>query len=376
MQPQQCALIIPSLSPDERLPSYVQELLQSGFGEIVVIDDGSAPSYQEIFERISAWERVTVLHHAVNQGKGMALKTGTAYVEKHTAFEGIITADADGQHTAPDTLKMAAALKEGESVLLLGSRDFSLKNKQIPAKSRMGNRITSGIFRLLYGHWLPDTQTGLRAFPRALFAFMQEVDGARFEYEMNVLMHCAGKHVAMDVVPIETVYHDDNKGSHFHPVRDSWRIYKLLFRNIAKFASASLVATILDLALFTLLNSIAIPQLIPKAALVSLFKSDVSVQLATYIARVCSASLNFKLNQNFVFNLKKCKGATLRYIVLVVGVMLVSGWTVGMLSQLLPGLNSTICKVMVDLPLFFVNYQIQKNWVFAEPGKKKGEMNA
>ena len=34
-------ILIPSLEPDERLPAYIRELEKSGFGRIVVVDDGS-----------------------------------------------------------------------------------------------------------------------------------------------------------------------------------------------------------------------------------------------------------------------------------------------------------------------------------------------
>ena len=43
---------------------------------------------------------------------------------------------------------------------------------------------------------------------------MLEVDGQRYEYEMNVLL-AASKSFPILEVPIETVYINDNEGSHF-----------------------------------------------------------------------------------------------------------------------------------------------------------------
>lgn len=60
-------------------------------------------------------------------------------------------------------------------------RDFSHKNKSIPFRSRFGNRATSTVFALLYGRWLPDTQTGLRAVSRACFDDLLALTGDRFE---------------------------------------------------------------------------------------------------------------------------------------------------------------------------------------------------
>lgn len=360
MKPQECCVLIPSLSPDERLPAYVQELLAADFRLILVVDDGSKEEYQPIFDEIATWDRCHVLHHEVNKGKGAALRTGFAYIKEYTDIAAIITADSDGQHTVPDTLKLAEELSEEEE-LLLGSRDFSLKSKQVPPKSRLGNRITSCVFRALYGRWLPDTQTGLRAFPRGLIDFMLNVNGDRFEYEMNQLIHCAGRHVQMRAVSIETVYHDENKGSHFHPIRDSWRIYKLLLGNFFKFMSASCIATLVDVALFWLLTHL-VTFVDPSVTFFGVAK--VNVLIATAIARICSATLNFNLNKAFVFNLKKSSGAFLRYAVLCVCVMIVSGFATSILTTLLPWLNVVIIKALVDGLLFLVNYRVQKAWVF------------
>lgn len=358
-----CCVLIPSLSPDERLPEYVLQLLDGGFGGIVVVDDGSAESYQEIFDRIASWDKCHVLHHEVNRGKGAALKLGYAYIQEQTDFEGIVTADSDGQHTVKDTLNLCSLLKEDEKVLLLGSRDFSRGSVQVPPKSRMGNRITSVVFRLFYGPNLPDTQTGLRAFVRSLLPFMREISGDRFEYEMNVLIRSAVVKLPMKPVAIDTVYHDENKGTHFHPIRDSWRIYKLLLAGFFKFMSSSVLSTVLDLSLFTALNLWLLPLFMQPVFLPAL-RCDVRVLLATLIARVISAVVNFKLNEGFVFNLKRSKGAAWRYLLLCIAVALTSGLAVGTLSTLVPGINATVFKAVVDTILFLCNYRIQQDWVF------------
>ena len=164
LDPKQAVILIPSLEPDDRLPAYAAALLARGFAHVVVVDDGSAADYQPIFSRLDALDGCRVLHHEVNRGKGVALKTGYAYIRQSLPEAvGVITADADGQHAVEDCWRLAQALCGDRDALYLGSRDFSLGH--VPPKSRWGNRITSGVFRLLYGQWLPDTQTGLRAFP-------------------------------------------------------------------------------------------------------------------------------------------------------------------------------------------------------------------
>lgn len=184
-------IIIPALDPPDRLEDYVASLIENGFARIVLIDDGSGPDHQPLFSRLSLRPEVTVLRHAVNLGKGRALKDAFNYVLNTwpSDFSGVITADSDGQHTVQDVIRVQDELDKGKNTLILGTRDFSKEN--VPFKSRYGNRITSGVFRLLYGTYLQDTQTGLRGIPRAFLGPYMTLDGERFEYEMNMLIYNA-----------------------------------------------------------------------------------------------------------------------------------------------------------------------------------------
>ena len=350
-------ILIPSLEPDERLPAYIGRLVESGFGHVVVVDDGSAESYQEIFRRIGEIDpRVQVLHHEVNRGKGVALKTGYRWIQENLPeISGVITADADGQHTVPDCVHLAEELEKGQRALYLGSRDFSQAN--VPPKSRTGNRFTSGLFLLLYGKWLPDTQTGLRAFRKEDLQFMIDVEGERFEYEMNVLIACTRHRLPMIPITIETVYENENRGTHYHPFRDSMRIFRVIIRGFIRFMGVSILCFLVDQGLFNLLNSAVFRNAAAKGAK--------AILASTALARVVSASLNFLLNRNLVFRQKGHAGRALaRYIFLAVCQMLASAGCVWLLSR--AGMSAALAKLIVDLGLYFVSYQVQQKWVFAD----------
>ena len=357
-------ILIPSLEPDGRLPAYIRKLTENGFGHVVVVDDGSAESYQEIFREIGEIDsRVKVLHHDVNHGKGVALKTGYTWIRENLpGISGVITADADGQHTVPDCIRLAEELEKGEKALYLGSRDFSLPN--VPPKSRTGNRFTSVLFFLLYGKWLQDTQTGLRAFRREELDFMIEVEGERFEYEMNVLIACARSGIPMIPITIETVYEDENRGTHYHPFRDSMRIFQVIVRGFVRFMGASLICFLVDQGLFNVLNAAVFRNHAVRAAKYIL--------ISTALARIVSAGLNFFLNKHFVFRLKgSAGGAVWKYVVLCVGIMLASATGVWLLGRI--GMSSTLAKIIVDFLLYFVSFQAQQKWVFrGETGSAAG----
>lgn len=347
-------ILIPSLEPDERLPAYIRDLKEAGFGHIVVVDDGSGEAYQPLFAETEGVADTTVLHHGVNQGKGVALKTGYRYImENLPEVTGVITADADGQHTVKDCIRLAEALREGKRALYLGSRDFT--REDIPPKSRTGNRITSAVFKALYGQYLPDTQTGLRAFRREELPFMAEVEGKRYEYEMKVLIACSRAGIPMIPVTIETIYENNNEGSHFHPLRDSWRIYKVILGSFFRFTAASLTSVAADQGVFNLMNLAVFGN--------GAAKDPKLILASTVIARVVSATVNFLLNRNMVFKDRGNAGkAFARYAALSVCLMLMSAagtWLLGM-----TGMSSTVAKMITDTLLYFVSYRVQSRWVF------------
>ena len=359
--PASAVILIPSLEPDDRLPAYVRKLRERGFTKAVIVNDGSSEKYQPIFDELAAMEGVTVLKHEVNRGKGCGLKTGYTYIRDHMPeASGVITADADGQHTVEDCWKLAEALTENKRAMYLGSRDFDLPN--VPPKSRFGNKTTSTVFKLLYGQWLPDTQTGLRAFRREDLQFMIDVPGERFEYEMQVLIACARAGIDMVPITIETVYENENEGTHFHPIRDSYRIYKVILGNFVKFMGASIVSFLIDNGVFTILDQFVFP---------GTFMGRVA--LSTIIARCVSAPCNFLMNRNLVF--KSTADATktgLRYALLCVAILLCSPGALPVLSWLgMPKWLDTIAKIIIDTVLYLVSYRVQNKWVFAPDKESK-----
>lgn len=353
---QRSVMLIPSLEPDERLPRYVSSLLDAGFPQVVIVDDGSAAPYQSIFQQLEATDGCTVLHHPVNKGKGVALKTGYAWIRVHCPeAAGVITADADGQHTVGDCLKLSQAIETGKRRLYLGSRDFSLPH--VPPKSRFGNRLTSFVFMMLYGQWLQDTQTGLRGFTMEDLPFMEAVAGERFEYEMNVLISCARSRLPMVPVAIETVYENENAGTHFHPIRDSLRIYKVIFGSFFRFAGASLLSFLIDQAGYWLFSRILLGGIG--------LSGGTLIWTSGLLARVISSVCNFLLNRHLVFKLKgSAKAAVWRYGVLCLGIIGLSNLGVTVLDAL--GMNDRLAKVLCDTLLYFLSFRLQDRWVFQE----------
>ncbi|MCH3968817.1 MAG: bifunctional glycosyltransferase family 2/GtrA family protein [Atopobiaceae bacterium] len=347
-------IVLPTVNPDVRLISLVDALRGEGFSRIVVVDDGSDGSSQGLFICLGT-RGCTVVHHTANRGKGAAIKTGIMAARNlYPHSPAIITVDDDGQHDPADVASVARASEDDPAALILGCRD--LKASSVPAKSRLGNAFSSTFFRLDTGVRCSDTQTGLRAIPNGMWTEALDTPGERYEYEMNLLTRVAKEGGPLACVPIATIYVDDNRASHFDPIRDSCRIYASFIR----FATASMACAAVDLGLF--------------ATIVALAPLDtaLSAAVATFVARMASGLINFGLNKRWSF---RAGGQThrqaMRYAALFLAQMSVSAGLVTLLSYApIPLLAS---KVLVDSGLFVVSYFLQRNWVFNGSDGKRCE---
>ena len=344
-------VIIPSLNPDERLINTVEGMLDIGFKKIILVNDGSDAEHLRYFPK--ATENITVIHRKANHGKGAALKVAFRHILKNFPdAEGVVTVDGDGQHEPSDVLACAEALEGIGKGAVLGCRDFS--GEDVPKRSRMGNRITSAVFKVVCGMKISDTQTGLRAFPVSLLPLLLTVKGDRFDYETNMLLKFKQCGVRIREVKIQTVYLDENSSSHFRPVIDSLKIYRFILAYIL----SSAVSFIIDILLFYIASKLLKSALGMATALV-----------ATVIARAVSSFVNYSINRTTVFDSKKKKrNSLIRYYILAVPQMLVSALLVSVIGAVFkaaPGV-STVIKIIVDTVLFFISYRIQQGWVFSE----------
>ena len=208
-------ILIPSYQPEETLVILSKGLKDRGF-EVLIVDDGSGPKYQDIFERCKV--NATVLGYETNQGKGYALKYGYRYIIDHfSSYNGVITADGDGQHRILDIVKVDEKLN-AHNVTIIGDRSFDVK---IPIKSKIGNAMSQFTQSLATYRYLHDNQCGLRGFLIKDLPLMVKIKGNRYEYEMNVLSALQLREIPYLTMRVETIYEENNKTTHFRPVMDT-----------------------------------------------------------------------------------------------------------------------------------------------------------
>ena len=350
LRPEEIPVIIPSYEPDGKLPALLQELSDGGFENIIIVDDGSGEAYKSIFDEADNFSSVTLLHHAVNMGKGRALKTAFDYVLCHFPDAiGAITADCDGQHSPECIRACAEALIENPGALIMGCRSFD--GDDVPARSQFGNKLTRRVMKYLVGVSVSDTQTGLRGISASFMKSLLTLKGERFEFETNMLMETKKLGIQIIEVPIKTIYIEDNRTSHFNPIKDSIRIYM----TFGKFLFSSLSSSVLDLCLFSIFCALL------KGRDLHMLNY---ITLSTVMARLLSAAYNYMINYKLVFESRGSLIKTLsRYVLLAVCQMSLSALLVNIIYPYIGGFE-TFVKIPVDIMLFFLSYVIQREFVY------------
>ena len=339
-------VVIPTLNPDKKVFIPFMNKLTKEFNNVIVVDDGCDKKYESVFKELD--KSIIVLKHYINRGKGVAIKTAINYIlNNYSNVEAIVTADSDGQHLIKDIKNIANVCISNPDYYILGCRNF--KEKQVPKKSMFGNIITRKVMSFFIGLNISDTQTGLRAMSKTVATKLLTVKGDRYEYETNTLIECKNMDIPIKEEKIETVYLNNNVGSHFNPIKDSISIYKIFIKYILSAISSFGI----DLLLFVLFCSF--------------LRISNEVFYATILARIISSIYNYLINAKVVFK-KMSKVSFIKYIILVIVQMLISAFVVNYLDNN-TYINTLLIKIVVDLVIFMVNFIVQREFIF-KGGKK------
>ncbi len=212
-------VIVPAYQAERTLPSVIADLrgaLPGLANEILVVDDGSTDATAQVAMRAGC----QLVSHGRNRGKGAALVTGLA-TARARGHQVALTVDADGQHPADAARSVLFASTDPEA-FVLGVRELATAGA--PRKNQMSNGISNFFISRFAGRPLRDTQCGLRRYPVAsTLALASRGEGYDFEAEVLLRAIWAGLPVVEE--PIRVLYPED-RVTHFHVVRDPWRIVR------------------------------------------------------------------------------------------------------------------------------------------------------
>jgi glycosyltransferase involved in cell wall biosynthesis len=333
--------LIPAFKPTPTLLQLAADLRAQTDIPIVVVDDGGGRAYAALFNQLEKVSNVSVVRHAINLGKGAALKSGFNYLlVRFPDLQFVVTGDADGQHDISDILKVASEASQNPESFVLGARKFK---GSVPMRSLIGNLASRWLYRLLLGLRVSDTQTGLRAIPRAIMERSLRIRANRYEFETEQLTIVAAQRTQIKEVGIRTIYEDNNASSHFNPLFDSARIYFVVLR----YALSSIATSLVDFIAFAMI-----------------FAASGEVFSSNLIGRSVALFVQYGLLQSFVFNARK---QLWRFAWFVAYVMVLGFVSASLQVQLNPylGGSALLTKLMVETAIFVFNFLFMRDIMFA-----------
>lgn len=220
-------IVVPVFNESTVIQDVVKEIKESGFEDIIVVDDGSS---DDTFLKAKEIESVIVLRHKINRGKGAATKTGIEAAKLLGAYI-IVTMDGDGQHDPRDIKKLIKPIIDRRKDVVLGSR---LKNPEgMPYYKRLHNYIANLITWYLFGLWVTDSQSGFRAYSNKA-AELINTKYDRYEYDSEVIREIFVHKLKFEEIPIKVRYteYSMNKAQKQNLLNGTKTLYKMILKLI------------------------------------------------------------------------------------------------------------------------------------------------
>lgn len=188
---------------------------------VVVVNDGSTDATADV---LRSFAEVVTIEFGENRGKGEALCAGFHYARVN-GYTHVISMDTDGQHFGADLPAFLDALEVDPKAVWLGDRQLLTKAvPNAPGSSVFGCRFSNFWVWLETGRWLPDTQTGFRAYPVSGSPF-SSLRAKRYDFEIEILAHSAWAGYPLRSLPIGVHYPPPHERvSHFDPWLDNARL--------------------------------------------------------------------------------------------------------------------------------------------------------
>ena len=196
---------------------------------VIVVDDASTDGTASCLEGLDS----TVLSNKEKQGQAGSRWRGRQYALQ-SGSPAVITLDGDGQHRPEALPQMLQKAGEYPDQIIIASRDMA--HAHVPRHRRNANRVANFWIAWACGYPILDSQSGFRLYPASLLSAI-DLDVSRdmgFVFESEILIEAASRGVRSQSVPIEAIYAEDRRPSHFRPFTDivlitrmvAWRLIR------------------------------------------------------------------------------------------------------------------------------------------------------
>jgi glycosyltransferase involved in cell wall biosynthesis len=185
--------------------------------KIFVVNDGSTDNSVNIIKDI---QKIEIINHSNNQGKGKALFTGLSRIINDN-FDFVITLDGDLQHDPSYIPHFIKALEKYDFVI--GNRLNNLKD--MPLQRITSNKITSFLISIKSGKKILDSQSGYRGFKvKYLEKYLPTKNG--YEAESEMILKAAKLNLSFGFVDIPTIYGEEK--SKMSPFKTTFNFIRLI----------------------------------------------------------------------------------------------------------------------------------------------------
>lgn len=152
MQKNKIVFLIRAYNEATRIMQVIESILDAGYDQILVIDDGSTDNTADLLSDLREKHKIHFVRHGANRGAGAALETGFSYIRTthvKNNWKYLVTFDADGQHDIADMDHFIRAYQKDETLdVIFGSRFIRKTKTNVPIGRRLillGGRIFTSL---------------------------------------------------------------------------------------------------------------------------------------------------------------------------------------------------------------------------------------
>lgn len=202
------SVIIPVYNEVNNIREIVRRVqAQKLANEIVIVDDGSTDGTRPILAELDGNDKVRVILHEHNKGKGAAVVTG------FDAARGdiLLIQDADLEYDPRDYPKIIQPIDEGLADVVYGSRFLGGPRRVAMFWHMIANKLLTTMTNILYDTILTDMETGYKVFRRSVIQGMK-IRSKRFDFEPEFTAKVLKRHHRIFEVPITFNPRDYSEG--------------------------------------------------------------------------------------------------------------------------------------------------------------------